>query len=93
MTRVLRKYEGVKRFACNFEGCLWRFRDRQALANHHRTHTGEKPFACDFAGCDKRFAQNSNLRKHQRGHTSNGGGRVVRRKSDSGVPCKSFENT
>ena len=51
-------------FACHF--CSKRFKRKDHLVEHERTHTGEKPYVC--FSCGKRFAKKTNLNTHSRSH-------------------------
>lgn len=55
----------VKPFGCVY--CGKRFKKRQELTVHLRTHTGEKPFKCPV--CDRGFSQSSSMKTHLRIHT------------------------
>ncbi|XP_063886879.1 Krueppel-like factor 16 [Scylla paramamosain] len=51
-------------FACRF--CAKRFKRKDHLVEHERTHTGERPYVC--AVCGKSFAKKTNLNTHTRSH-------------------------
>lgn len=51
-------------FACRF--CAKRFKRKDHLVEHERTHTGERPYVCSV--CGKSFAKKTNLNTHSRSH-------------------------
>ncbi|KAG7165440.1 Zinc finger protein 793-like [Homarus americanus] len=51
-------------FACRF--CAKRFKRKDHLVEHERTHTGERPYVCSI--CGKSFAKKTNLNTHTRSH-------------------------
>ena len=60
------KVDGM--WQCSWPGCDKRFKDRQHLLSHTRTHTQEKPFECRQPGCDYRCTQYGNFLKHLKVH-------------------------
>jgi len=59
----------VTMFQCQY--CAKRFRRRDHLRQHIRTHTGEKPFQCNI--CGRRFSQSQQVRIHMRVHSDASG--------------------
>jgi len=59
----------VTMFQCQY--CGKRFRRRDHLRQHIRTHTGEKPFQCNI--CGRRFSQSQQVRIHMRVHSDGSG--------------------
>ncbi|KAG8945057.1 hypothetical protein FRC04_001218 [Tulasnella sp. 424] len=53
-----------KSHPCLHPGCGMKFRKRNALAQHMRSHTGERPEVCEF--CSMAFSLKCNLRRHYR---------------------------
>ncbi|XP_069168455.1 protein tramtrack, beta isoform isoform X7 [Procambarus clarkii] len=51
-------------YACRF--CSKRFKRKDHLVEHERTHTGERPYVCSV--CGKSFAKKTNLNTHTRSH-------------------------
>ena len=61
----LQKFKRERPFPCPHELCFKRFKNKQGLYNHKRTHT--KPFQCEE--CKEKFGQKSQLKAHMRHHT------------------------
>lgn len=59
---------GLKRFACEFEGCDKKYARMEALINHRKKHLGIK-FVCEFPGCEMEYTQRENrVRHYKRAH-------------------------
>ncbi|KAI4789207.1 hypothetical protein KUCAC02_035384 [Chaenocephalus aceratus] len=72
----LRRHTGEKPFACNWQGCGWRFSRSDELSRHRRSHSGVKPYQCTV--CEKRFARSDHLSKHIKVHRFPRNSRTVR---------------
>ena len=57
-------YSPYRQFPCRF--CAKRFKRKDHMIEHERTHTGERPYICVF--CGKGFAKKTNLNTHNRSH-------------------------
>ncbi|XP_039762829.1 protein PFC0760c-like isoform X2 [Pararge aegeria] len=53
-------------FACGFDGCAKRYKDKQALKKHTIVHYPEKHFVCDV--CDKKFTRLHRMYDHKKQH-------------------------
>uniref|UniRef100_A0A182J1M2 C2H2-type domain-containing protein n=1 Tax=Anopheles atroparvus TaxID=41427 RepID=A0A182J1M2_ANOAO len=51
-------------YACRH--CQKKFRTKEALDIHDRSHTGEKPYPCRHEGCTKRYAHGTDRLRHER---------------------------
>ena len=56
----------LRPFSCS--QCASRFKRKDHLKNHERTHTGEKSYQC--SQCEKRFKQKSHQRIHEKRHNN-----------------------
>lgn len=63
---IFNRHSDVRPFKCDH--CDKRFKNRNALKVHMRSHTGEKAFRCSV--CSDSFSANSSLRLHYRRHTN-----------------------
>lgn len=63
---IFNRHSDVRPFKCDH--CEKRFKNRNALKVHMRSHTGEKAFQCSV--CSESFSANSSLRLHFRRHTN-----------------------
>lgn len=61
------KKHGEAKYQCNV--CDKKFKFKNSLVSHHRTHTGERPYTCEV--CNTLFADASVLRNHMSIHNSN----------------------
>ena len=58
-------HKGVKPFACDFPGCIFRSTQKSNVKIHYNAvHEGEKPFACDFPGCTYSTVQERDVTDH-----------------------------
>ncbi|KAG5458536.1 MAG: hypothetical protein BJ554DRAFT_1218 [Olpidium bornovanus] len=77
-----------KPHCCHHPGCARRFKRREHLRRHLRTHTSEKPFECPV--CHKNFSRNDNLTQHIRIHRgSRSQQRNFEAENDDGDPAGS----
>lgn len=58
--------QGIRKFACDYEGCTKKFKSAQDLRRHHLVHNGTRPFQCDK--CDRAFNLEWVLREHKKIH-------------------------
>lgn len=63
---IFNRHSDIRPFKC--DNCDKRFKNRNALKVHMRSHTGEKAFRCSV--CSDSFSANSSLRLHFRRHTN-----------------------
>lgn len=61
----MNRHNGVKPYACTYDGCEMRFFSKARRTEHGRAHTGEKPFCCPIDGCDSRFAYAVDFKRHK----------------------------
>lgn len=58
---------GEKPYACNWEGCEWKFNRSDELKRHFRKHTGARPYSCKL--CEKTFVRADHLNIHIKRHS------------------------
>ncbi|KXJ08708.1 transcription factor IIIA [Exaiptasia diaphana] len=51
---------------CDFKGCGKKFKKKQRLIEHKRSHTGERPCLC--TECNKTFVREMHLKRHLLSH-------------------------
>ncbi|XP_054153388.1 zinc finger protein 143-like [Oppia nitens] len=61
---------GLKRFRCDWEGCVYSTDSSGNYQKHYRIHTGEKPFKCDFNGCEYSCSDPGSIKEHRRIHSA-----------------------
>lgn len=61
----MNRHNGIKPYACTYDGCEMRFFSKARRSEHGRTHTGAKPFLCSIDGCDSRFAYAVDFKRHK----------------------------
>lgn len=59
-------HTGEKPYACDYEGCTWKFPTQSKLVRHKRTHTNDKKFIC--SKCNKAFGRSEHLQQHIQTH-------------------------
>ena len=67
-------HTGERPFACDFNGCVWKFPTQSKLARHKRSHNNDRRYQC--VECSKGFARNEHLQQHMKTHkreSDNGG--------------------
>lgn len=64
----------LDQFQCPESGCTRRFKRKDALTVHYRTHTHCRPFVCEFRvgehECGQRFASKTAKKRHEASHAS-----------------------
>ncbi|KAF9578569.1 hypothetical protein BGW38_005567, partial [Lunasporangiospora selenospora] len=70
LERVAEEIKQAKMYACQWEGCLRRFKKHRQLKAHVCiVHENRKPYPCDHEGCEMSFLTPSKLRKHKLTHS------------------------